>query len=166
MFSVYRRKSIRKYKTEPVPEHKVKSLFIAAMSAPSAGNERPWHFILVREKELLEKLSGTSPYAKPVGGAPGCIVVCGDLSLEVHKGFWVQDCSAATQNILIAAEENQLGAVWIGVYPLEERIRHIREIFGLPKTIIPFALVPFGFPDENREAQKRFDESRIHYDQW
>lgn len=139
---------------------------MAAMAAPSAGNQRPWHFIVVREKSTLARLSDSSPYAKCVKDAPLAIVVCGDILQEVHKGFWTQDCAAATQNMLIAVEEKGLGAVWVGIYPLQDRIAYIRHVFELPENIVPFSIIPVGYPDEKKEAKMRFDPTRIHSEHW
>lgn len=166
MNSILKRRSIRKYLNDSIPDGAIRQILEAAMCAPSAGNQRPWHFVVVKEKSLLEKLSGTSPYSGMLKNAPLCILVCGDLKLEIHKSFWVQDCSAATENILLEAVEKGLGAVWLGVYPLDERIVFVRNVFSFPENIVPFALIPMGYPAETKETKSRFDESRVHIDRW
>jgi nitroreductase len=98
--------------------------------------------------------------------APMAILVCGDLELESHKGYWVQDCSAATENILIEIAENNLGAVWLGMYPREERVEYIRRVLNIPDHVVPFALIPVGYPAETKKTSSRYDESRVHYEQW
>jgi nitroreductase len=98
--------------------------------------------------------------------APLAILVCGDLDLAVHGEMWVQDCSAATENLLIAVQAKGLGAVWLGVYPREERIKGLRKLFNIPRHVAPFALVPIGYPGEKKPPSKRYKKSRIHYEKW
>jgi nitroreductase len=166
MDAIFKRKSVRRYTSQDVPDDLVKQVLAAAMSAPSAGNEQPWHFIVIKDKEILKKLSALSPYARALAEAPLGIVVCVDLNLERHKGYWVQDCSAAVENILIEVTALGLGAVWLSVYPLEERIRYVKECFILPPTIIPFAVVPVGYPSQEVVVSERYDHSRLHYEKW
>jgi len=166
MNSIFRRRSIRRYKEQEVSDEQIKKLLEAAMSAPSAGNERPWHFIVVKDKITLDKLSQTHRNAAMIKNASAAIVVCGDLSLEVKKDMWVQDCSAATENILIEVEELGLGAVWVAVYPREERVKYVKDIFDLPKNIIPLCIIPVGYPDEKFEITNRYDEKRVHNEKW
>ncbi|MDF2593483.1 MAG: dehydrogenase [Clostridia bacterium] len=94
------------------------------------------------------------------------IVVCGDVAKEKYEGYWVQDCSSATKNILLAAKEKGLGAVWLGVYPIEERVEGVKKLLSLPESVIPLAIIPVGYPDEQRNAADRFNKGRIHYDRW
>ena len=160
------RRSIRTYTRSAISNEIGRNLLKAAMSAPSAGNEQPWHFIVVKEKQRLSMLAETSPTAKMTAGAALAIIVCGDLTLEKYQGFWMLDCAAATQNLLLSATENGLGSVWVGVYPLEERMDHIRKMFDLPNHIIPFALVPLGYPAETPPPAERYNQSRVHLDSW
>lgn len=166
MRSILERRSIRKYRDEPVSEEDLNDLMKAAMAAPSAGNEQPWEFIIVRDKKDLEAIAGLSPYAKMLPSAPAAIIVCGDTEKEQFKGFWVQDCSAAVENILIAAQHKGLGSVWLGIYPLEERVEGIKKIFELPDNIIPFAVLPIGHPAESKGPSDRFNSLRVHWDKW
>lgn len=160
------RRSIRRYTDEPVSEDDLEDLLRAAMSAPSAGNEQPWQFVVIREKELLEAIPNTHPYAAIAKQAPLVVLVCGDETLERYAGFWVQDCAAATEDLLLAAHSKGLGAVWIGLHPVEERVEAMRTLFGIPPQVIPFALVPIGHPAEEKPPLSRFDRHRIHYDRW
>lgn len=160
------RRSIRKYRQGEVSGELVQRLLDAAMSAPSAGNEQPWQFVVIRDRKILEAIPQIHPYSQMLKGAALGILVCGDLTLEVYKGFWVQDCSAATQNLLIAAHALGLGAVWLGFHPLEERVTGIRKMLSLPDHIVPLALVSIGWPGEEKAGAKRFQEERIHYDRW
>ena len=166
MDAILRRRSIRKYKQEPIPDDLIKKLLEAAMSAPSAQNQRPWHFIVITDKEILATLADVSPYSKMTKDAPVAILVCGDLEREIARGFWVQDCSAATENILIEVEEQHLGAVWLGVYPHKVRVEYIRNVLHIPEPIVPFALIPIGYPAEIKDTPSRYDESRVHYNHW
>lgn len=160
------RKSIRKYKETPVSEEMVNTILRAAMSAPSAGNQQPWEFIVLRDHEVMKAITEVHPYSKMLLQANVAIVVCGDASKEVFSGFWVQDCSAATENILLSAEENGLGAVWLGVYPDSVRVEAIKTILNLPTSVTPLCIVPIGYPDEVREPVNRFNPERIHLNRW
>lgn len=160
------RRSIRKYKPLPVLEAAVDILLQAAMYAPSARNEQPWHFIVAEDRNLLNLIRDTHPYAAMLSEAPLAIIICGDLTLEKSPGYWPVDCAAATQNILLAAHGIGLGAVWLGVYPRPERQEAIRKIFNLPDHIQPFAIVAVGQADETKENPERFMPERIHKNAW
>jgi nitroreductase len=166
MNAIFRRHSTRKYSGKPVADNLIHSILKAAMCAPSAGNERPWHFIVVRDKSTLQRLSTAHRHASMIAHAPIGIVVCGDIDLEVKKGMWAQDCAAATENILIEVEELMLGAVWVGIYPREDRVEYVRNVFSLPPNIIPFSIVPIGYPAMDVNIPDRYDSLRIHYDNW
>ncbi|RKX33270.1 MAG: nitroreductase family protein [Verrucomicrobia bacterium] len=164
--AIFTRRSIRKYTTEPVGEDVVHLLLRAAMVAPSAADQRPWHFVVVRDRGKLQAMGRRMEGCEMLDTAALGILVCGDESLEKVKGFWVQDCSACAMTILLAAHAKGLGAVWVAVYPLEERMRVVREELGIPANIIPFALVSMGHPDEHLPGEDRFDASRVHREQW
>lgn len=166
MDAILNRKSIRKYKNIKVSDEIVQELLRAGMAAPSAGNEQPWEFIVLRDKEIMKKIAEVHPYSQALLNADVAIVVCGDESKELLKGFWVQDCSAATENILLAAEDKGLGAVWLGVYPVKGRVDAIKRLLNLPDSVIPLSIVPVGYPDEQRGPADRFNKERIHYDRW
>lgn len=166
MSIIYLRRSVRKYQPKDVGEELVIELLKAAMHAPSAGNEQPWHFVVIKSQDKRQKIAEIHPYARMVLQAPVAILVCGDLSLEKYKGFWVQDCSAATLNILLRAAELGLGSVWCGIYPDEARVRAFEELFGLPENVIPFSLVPVGYPAEVPKPVDRFKPERIHFETW
>lgn len=166
MKAILNRKSIRKYKNIKVSDEIVEELLKAGMAAPSAGNEQPWEFIVLRDKNIMKKITEIHPYSKMLLNTDVAIVVCGDEAKEVFKGFWVQDCSAATENILLAAEDKGLGAVWLGVYPLEDRIRGLKDTLNLPASVIPLSIIPVGYPDEQKKATYRFNKERIHFDRW
>ena len=160
------RRSIRKFSDRNVEPEVVMELLDAAMSAPSAGNEQPWQFIVVDDRAILDEVPNLNPNAAMVKEAPVAILVCGDLSLEKYQGFWVQDCSAAAQNLLLAAHAKGLGAVWTGIYPLEDRVEGMRELFGLPGHIVPLALIPVGYPKKNIGSESRFKKERVRFNKW
>lgn len=166
MDAILTRKSIRKYKDIKVSDEIVEDLLRAAMAAPSAGNEQPWEFIVLRDKEIMRKITEFHPYSRMLLNTDVAIVVCGDEAKEKFKGYWVQDCSAASENILLAAEDKGLGAVWLGVYPLEDRVSSLKEVLNLPESVIPLSIIPVGYPDEQKNPADRFNKERIHYDRW
>ncbi|MBN2014744.1 MAG: nitroreductase family protein [Candidatus Altiarchaeota archaeon] len=160
------RRSVREYSDQHVADETIRDLLEAAMCAPSAGNEQPWHFIVIRDQGVLEEIPRVHPYALMVKKASAALVVCGDTRLEKHKGFWVQDCAAATENILLAANAKGLGAVWLGIYPRKDRVLGMQKLLKLPEEVIPLALVPLGYPLSRLPGSERFNESRIHEDRW
>lgn len=160
------RRSIRKYTEEPVSDDDLHHILDAAMHAPSAVNEQPWHFVIVRDEAGRTALAKTSPYTHMAAKAPVVIVVCGDINLDKASGMWVQDCAAATENLLLAARGRQIGSVWCGVHPVREREDSIRAILGLPENIIPFCLICLGHTDEPFKEEQRFKEDRVHREKW
>lgn len=166
MSIIYNRKSIRKYTNEQVSDDQVKDLLKAAMAAPSAGNAQPWDFIVVRNKDTFEEIMNISKYSTPLKTASVAIIVCGNKDKEKFPGYWVQDCSAATENILLRSEEIGLGGVWLGIYPEEGRVKGLKKIFNLPETITPLAVISIGYPDEKRATTDRFNEDNIHFETW
>lgn len=166
MSIIYQRRSIRKYQDREVEDELLLEIIRAAMHAPSAGNEQPWHFVVVKNRETKERIVQVHPYAKMLLKSPAAVVVCADLNLIKFGDFWVQDCSAATQNILLRATELGLGAVWCGVYPDQERVENLRKILNLPEHVIAFSLVCVGYPAEKPEPVDRFKKERIHFERW
>ena len=164
--AIFKRRSIRKFKSNPVSDNDIEELLEAAMAAPSAGNEQPWQFIVIKDRATLDQIPNVHPYSVMVKQASLAILVCGDMDQVKHDEMWIQDCSAATENLLIAVSAKGLGAVWLGVYPRKERIKGLRKLLGIPKTVYPFALVPVGYPGEKKPPAKRFKKSRVHNDKW
>jgi nitroreductase len=164
--AVLNRRSIRKYKEKKVEDEKIRSLLLAAMYAPSARNYQPWHFIVINDREILDRVPTVHPYAEMIYGATLAILVCGDRKLEPMDEYLAINCAAATQNMLLAAHDLGLGAVWLGVYPRKERMKGLSELAGLPEHVIPVSLVVAGYPDETKERPKRFKEERIYYNRW
>ncbi len=160
------RRSIRKYSEKPVTDEQVMHLLEAAMAAPSAHNKQPWHFIVVRERATLLEIPKFHNYSKMLEEAALAIIVCGDLELEGGTGFWVQDCSAATQNILLAAKATGLGAVWLGVYPNENLVKGVKELLRIPKKVTPLCIIAVGYPLEEKPPGNRYRDDRVHRNTW
>lgn len=167
--NIHARTSIRSYLPQEVEDEKIEQLLRAAMAAPTATNKQPWAFIVIRNKEVLNELGSTLPYAKMVKDAPLAIAVCGDLNKAISGAgveYWVQDASAATENLLLAAQSLGLGAVWTGVYPIEERVKEVQKILQLPKEIIPLNVIPIGYPAESPLPKDKWKPENIHYDRF
>lgn len=164
--AILNRRSIRKYTNHEIPEEIIEKLLRSAMYAPSAMNYQPWHFVILNKKESLVKAFKAIPHAEMLQQARAGIIVCGDNIAEKNVDYIVQNCSAATQNILLAAHGLGLGGVWIGIYPVEETIKSIKEFFSLPKHIVPVALVSLGFPAENIQSEERYSIEKIHHNKW
>lgn len=157
------RRSVRKYTAEPVSDDDIRDILEAAMAAPSANNSQPWEFVVVRDDGLRQQLADTHPWSGMCADAPVVFVICGDPARSDH---WVEDTSAATENLLLAVTALDLGAVWIGIYPRLERERHVREVLQIPDSIRVLCLVPVGHPAESKQARTQYDEARVHYDRY
>lgn len=164
--AILTRRSVRKYKNTKISSDLVELLLKAAMYAPSARNYHPWHFIVTENRTILNEIMDVHPYAKMLDKCPMAIIVCGDKNIEPDDRYIALNCSAATQNILLAAHESGLGTVWLGLYPKTERMDAISKIFNLPENIIPVSMIAVGYPDESAKQPERFNQKRIHYDQW
>lgn len=166
MDSIFRRRSIRKYTSENVSDEQLEQILRAGMAAPSAGNEQPWHFVIIRDRAILDGIREFHRYARMLAQAPCAVAVCADTTHNKYESFWVQDCAAATENMLIEAQELGLGAVWLGIYSIAEYVQKLTPLLGLPASITPFCIVSIGHPAETVEPADRFDPSRIHQDKW
>ncbi|HOX25532.1 MAG TPA: nitroreductase family protein [Candidatus Krumholzibacteria bacterium] len=164
--AIFTRRSIRHYTAEPIRDELVETLLRAGMAAPSAGNQQAWEFMVVDDRRVLDAIPEIHPYAQMCREAPLCLAVCADLSRERYAGFWVQDCSATTQNILLAAHSLGLGAVWLGIMPGGDRARRVAQLLGLPAGVEPLSLVAVGHPAETKPAEDRFDPGKVHRNAW
>ncbi len=160
---IKRRRSIRKYTSEPVTEAEVRQLLEAAMAAPSANNRQPWHFVVVRDEQIKTQLAKTHRWSGMIAEAALTIAVCGEKNRSRH---WVTDTSAATENLLLAATALGLGAVWIGIHPDSEREAYVRQALGIPGEIGVLCLIAVGRPAEHKPPRENYDETRIHHEQW
>ena len=163
MKEIFERISVRKYEDKPVEQEKLLQIMKAAMAAPSAGNQQPWEFYIVRNKETIKKLSEASPYAGCAAGAPVVIVPCIRTEGMTFPQMAEIDLAIATEHILLEVTSLGLGAVWLGIGPEKDRVQTVNDILGIGDKLSAFALVPLGYPAENRPQQDRFDENRIHY---
>ena len=162
------RRSIRAYEKREVAGDLVRALLEAAMSAPSCCETDPWRFVVVRSKPMLKELAKGLPYGKMLAKAGVGIAVCGDLEAAHDRqlSYLLQDCSAAIENLLLAAHAAELGACWLGVHPREERMRHLRELFGLPDSVLPVAVIALGWPGETKEPRNRYQPDHVHAERW
>ena len=169
MENILNRKSVRKYTKEEVKKEKLEMLVRAGMAAPSARNSQPWLFFVIDDRTILDNLAKQLPNAKMLLSAKAAIVVCGNLQKALEgdgREFWVQDCSAATQNILLAAESMGLGAVWTGAYPRKETVNIIKVELGLPEHIVPLNVIPIGWQTGEEKPKQKYTEENIRWNKW
>ena len=162
MNEIFHRTSIRKYQNKLVEDEKIEKMLQAAMAAPSAGNQQPWEFYVVKNKAILEKLSQTSPYAGCAASAPLAFVACYRIHCAIPEYAQI-DMSASVENLLLEADSLKLGAVWLGIAPLKERMEAVRTILNVPENLAVFAIIPCGYPESVNPQQDRFDKQRVHY---
>jgi nitroreductase len=160
---IKKRRSIRRYTSEDVSDEDIRRLLEAAMAAPSASNRQPWHFIVVRDPGLRQGLAETHTWSKMCAGAPVVVAVCGDPDRSDH---WVEDTSAATQNLLLAVTALGLGGVWIGIYPRPQREAYVRRVLSIPESIGVLCLVSIGHPAETKNPRTQYDDGKIHFDRY
>ena len=165
--TIYRRRSIRVFERRAVNKNILTDLLKAAMAAPSASNSRPWEFVVVTDKTKMAELQKKVKYGKY--NAPTAIIVCANISIAKNESalrFWVQDCSAATENLLIAAAGMGLGTVWIGAYPKEDVMQILRESLNIPAEVYPLNIIYVGYPAEEVEPRTKYDKTRVHWEQY
>jgi nitroreductase len=165
---IFSRRSIRKYQNKEVSDQVITDLLEAGMAAPSAVKKDPWHFIVIRERQTLDKMVAFMPNAQMLKQATGAIVVCGDITKahDQKESYMLQDLSAAVENILLAANTLGLGTCWLGVHPRADRMDNIRALFKLPDNIIPMCGIAVGWPAEKLKARTRFNVDLVHYEKW
>lgn len=163
---IMERRSIRKYDGSPIGKEVIDRILDAGDAAPCANGRRSWHFVVIDDRELLDHIPDFHPYSRMVLEAPLAILVCADTFVEPKEGYWVQNCSAATQNILLASTAEGLGSVWLGIYPRMDRMSGMKKLVGSPENVVPFSLVVIGRPAEKKEPHGRSDPSRVHTNLW
>jgi nitroreductase len=164
--SLLKRRSIRKYTDQEIPSGAMDKLLKSAMYAPSAMNNQAWQFIVVNQRKKLDKVLKVIPHAEMLKSAQAAVLICGDLNLEKNIDYIQQNCSAATQNLMLCAHGLGLGSCWIAVYPVKETISSLQELFKLPEFVTPISLVSLGYPAENPIAEDRFKTEKVHFNQW
>ncbi len=167
--AIQTRVSVRQFTGEKISNEQINTLLRCAMAAPSAINKQPWAFLVVTDEALLQRMGEAFPFSRCGNGAACAFVMCGDMTKTIEgegQGFWINDVSAATENLLLAAHAMGLGAVWTGVYPSRERTAQVQELLGLPEYIIPMCIVPVGIPAEQPAVKQKFKEENVHYNRW
>ena len=160
---IFSRRSIRKYTDQPVSEADITSLLQAGMAAPSAMNRKPWQLVVVTDKQTIGAIADAPPFSRTLGDAALVIVVCGDPSVS---DWWLQDCTLATENILIAAAGLGLGAVFLGCHGKAEREGPIRRVLGIPQEIGMASVLSIGHPAESKEPRTQYDPAQVHRNKW
>ncbi|HHW32511.1 MAG TPA: nitroreductase family protein [Clostridiaceae bacterium] len=164
---LFTRRSIRKYTDQKIPDELIKIILAAGMAAPSAGNEEPWEFIVVDEREKMIAITEVHPYSAMLRNASHCIITCANpAKFKYPEEYWIQDCSAATQNMLLAANGLGLGAVWLATFPKMDRVEGVRRIFAIPPEIIPVSMISLGYPAEKKAPKKGCNEALIHWNKY
>jgi nitroreductase len=167
---IMNRKSVRSFKPGAVSNEDLEKIIRAGMAAPSAVNQQLWEFIVVTDKEILTRLGNGLPYAKMLLHAPAAIIVCGDVTRsfdhDPKSEYWIMDCSAATENILLAVEALGLGAVWTAVYPDPKRVECVREVLRLPSTVLPLNVIPVGYPAVDEMPKDKWKPELVHWNKW
>jgi len=164
--NILTRRSIRRFQDKKVSEKDVETIIKAGMNAPSAGNERPWHFIFIRERKTLDRIADVHPYAQMLREAQLAIVTCYDIKLVTHEGYADQDCALASLNMMLCAHALGLGSVYVGVHPRKEREDSLREVLGIPDNVTPFNIIPIGYPAETKPEEDKSIPSRVHDEKW
>ncbi|HRR38253.1 MAG TPA: nitroreductase family protein [Rectinema sp.] len=163
---IFSRRSIRKYKDKEIPEEFLETLIKTGCCAPSAVNRHPCHFVIVRDKETLKAIASIACYDRMIASASACIVICGDKAIQGTEEFLIEDCAAATENILLAAHGIGLGGVWCGVLQRSALHEHLVKALALPNKVIPLAIIALGFPDESPPLKERYDPQKVHWEKW
>jgi nitroreductase len=167
MNSIFKRRSVRNYTGESISDEQLQKILHAAMAAPSARNQQPWEFIVVKNKDAFKKIMEVHPYSMMLKEAAAAIIVCGNEQKNYDgQPYWHVDCAASIQNILLESTELELGAVWLGVYPREDRMKEIADLFELPSHIKPHAIVSIGVPKDTPQPADRYDSTKVHYEKW
>ena len=167
--NIMTRTSIRQYTDQPISADTIETLLRAGMAAPTAVNKQPWHFVAVTDKDKLAQLATANPNAGMTAKAPLAIIVCGDMQKTLEgqgRAFWIQDCSAATENILLAAHALGLGGVWTGLYPNDERVAAVREIMKAPEYIVPLCTIVLGYPAEQPTPKDKWKPENVSYNEY
>jgi len=162
---IHSRKSVRKYLNKPVSKEQLEVLLRAGMASPTAGDRRPWAFVVITDRAMLDTLYYASPWTKMLRSSQAAIVVCGDQQKSKSE-VWIQDCSAASENILLAAEAIGLGAVWCGIHLNPEPMDYVKKVLGLPEQVHPLNIISIGYPTGEEKPKDKWDPKNIHWNKW
>lgn len=167
---IFKRTSVRSFSDKKITPEQINTLMKAAMAAPSGCNAQPWEFIVIQDRDSMNKIMEVHPFSSMIKEAQAVIMVCADKTKLPFKvpnvELWPQDCSAATQNIMLQAADMGIGSVWLGVHPREELQAPLAKLFNLPENVIPFSLIPMGYPKNEVKPRNKFDENKIHFEKW
>jgi nitroreductase len=166
MKEIFIRRSIRKYNGKPIESEKLQLLLKAAMAAPTAGNSQEWEFVVITDRAILNEIPRFHQYSTMLKEAEAAIVVCANLQREKYADYWIQDCAAATQNILLEATCLGIGSVWLGVYPNMTRVKEMKKLLSLPENVMPLSIVSLGYSDMEFKEVDRYDENKVHYNKY
>ncbi len=167
--NIMTRTSVRQYTDQPVSKEAIETMLQAGMAAPTAVNKQPWHFVVINDKAKMQELSAANPRSRMLKTAPLAIVVCGNMTKALQgkgQAYWIQDCSAATENILLAAHALGLGAVWTGVYPMDDRVASLKEVLKLPENITPLCTIIIGHPAEQPKPKDKWKPENVSYNEF
>jgi nitroreductase len=166
MEAIFNRRSIRKFTGQKIKDEDIQTLLRAAMMAPTAVNAQEWEFLVIRDKEKLDAITQIHPHSQMLKQADAAIIICANTGKEILPGYWIGDCGACAQNILLAATALGLGSVWLGVQPDNKRVEDFKKLLGLPAQIMPFNVIALGYPAEKRDEKDRYDAKKIHLENW
>jgi len=166
LHAILSRRSIRAYTAEPVSGTDIETLLRAGMAGPTAGNQQSWRFVVTTDPGIRKDMAACTPYGATLRAAPLAFTVCADTHDLKHPQMWEQDCSAAVENMLIAAHALGLGAVWLGFWPKMERVEPLKQVLGLPEGVEPLAVIAVGHPAEAKQPADRFDPQKVRYGRW
>ncbi|RAP54374.1 MAG: hypothetical protein BZ137_02505 [Methanosphaera sp. rholeuAM130] len=168
MNSINTRCSTRVFDDRKISKDDLERIIQSAFCAPSACNLQPWHFIVIDDEDTLRDMVDVHEYASMFKTATAGIIVCGDMNKTIknHEEFWTQDCSAATQNVLLAGHALGIGSVWTGIYPVKKRCEYLRDYFDLPENIVPFSLIALGYAKDKSNVLDKYDQEKVHHNHW
>jgi nitroreductase len=164
--AIFKRRSIRKFTDKQISESDIKTLLKAAMMTPTAVNAQEWEFLVIRDKEKLAAITQIHEHSQMLKQADAAIIICANIEKEILPGYWIGDCGACAQNILLAATALGIGSVWLGVQPNDKRVEDFKKLFALPAHIMPFNVIALGYPAETKEDVDRYDEAKVRYEKW
>lgn len=166
--NIMSRASVRQFTDRAIPRDTLETIVKAGMAAPTAMNKQPWEFVVVTDRAVLDSIEAVHPYSN-LKTATAAIIVCGNMEKAIEgdgQSYWIQDCSAATENVLLAAHALGLGAVWCGVYPMQERVAPLKEVLGLPSYVIPLNVITMGYPAAAPQPKDKWNPESVHFDKW